>query len=67
MFLVVEDVLAISGGGSREWSLVLPGGRECADHDLPKLPQVVDGYALAQAFDRFVFMCGGCNNPNDCE
>jgi hypothetical protein len=56
---VVEDVLAIAGGDDGQWSLVMPGGRVCADHDMPALPQTVTGFALAQAYDKLVFMCGG--------
>ena len=66
-FLVVEDVLAIAGGDSLDWSVVLTGGRECADHDLPKLPNDVEAYGLAQAFDRFIFMSGGRKDRDDCK
>ncbi len=29
------------------------------DHDLPDLPATLEGFGIAQAFDRFVYVCGG--------
>ncbi len=67
--LVVHDVLAIAGGADGKWSLVMPGGRVCVDHDMPALPQIINGFALAQAYDKFIFMCGGATSAitSNCE
>ena len=37
----------------------MSGGEECLDHDMPELPVEAQGFGLAQAFDRFVYLCGG--------
>ena len=29
------------------------------DHDLPDLPENLEGFGIAQAFDRYVYICGG--------
>ncbi len=29
------------------------------DHDLPDLPANLEGFGIAQAYDRFVYVCGG--------
>ena len=71
-FLVVEDILAIAGGFGASgfqltWSIVMPGGRECTTHDLPDIPNVLEGFGLAQAYDRYIFLCGGRFGTSTCE
>jgi len=44
---------------STSWSVVFSDGSECSDHGLPDLPSEVQGFALTQAYDRFVYFCGG--------
>ena len=62
---VVRDVLAIGGGKlpdnkhSTTWSIIMSGGVECTDHGLPDIPVELDGFGLAQAHDRFIYLCGG--------
>jgi hypothetical protein len=67
--LVVEDVLAIVGGDDGKWSLVMGRGQVCTDHDMPALPEIITGFALAQAYDKFIFMCGGTTTAttSNCE
>jgi hypothetical protein len=64
---VVRDILAISGDVNtfiKTWSLIMSGGEECLDHDMPDLPIEAQGYGLAQAYDRFVYLCGGYNRQS---
>jgi hypothetical protein len=30
-----------------------------SDHDLPDIPAQLEGFGLAQGFDRFIYLCGG--------
>ena len=63
--VVVRDVLAITSGDLsdgnvvKSWSLIMSGGEECLDHDLPDNPVQLEGVGVAQAFDRFIYLCGG--------
>ena len=64
--------MAIAGGFGASgfqltWSIVMPGGRECTTHDLPDIPYVMEGYGLAQAYDRYIFFCGGRFGVSTCE
>ena len=65
LILAVRDLLAITGGPVTEddsiksWSLIMSGGSECLDHDLPEMPTKLEGAGVAQAFDRFIYLCGG--------
>ena len=52
-------MFAIVGGVSGNWSLILEGGFEMEDNDLPKLPAAVNYFGLTQAYDRLIFLCGG--------
>ena len=51
------------GGGNLEsvvdWTILTADGSECTGHDLPNFPDTVVFAGMAQAFDRFVVLCGG--------
>ena len=69
---VVQEILAIAGGFSdstalTSWSIVMAGGRECLQHDLPDFPSKQEGFGLAQAYDRYIFKCGGRTGTTDCK
>jgi hypothetical protein len=49
------------------WSIVMAGGRECLQHDLPDFPSKQEGFGLAQAYDRYIFKCGGRTGTTDCK
>ncbi len=57
----VFDMLAIVGGLNfpLDWNLIMPDGSECANHDMPKLPVAIRHFGVAQAYDRFIVLCGG--------
>jgi hypothetical protein len=62
----VFDMLAIVGGLNipLDWNLIMPDGSECANHDMPKLPVAIRHFGVAQAYDRFIVLCGGQDNTD---
>jgi len=46
-------------GSRKDWILTMPGGVACTNHDLPLMPQAVKGFAMAQAYRRYLYICGG--------
>ena len=61
---VVSDILAITGGSQDSsttltWNLIMSGGVECLGHDLPDHTVQAAGIGIAQAYDRFIYLCGG--------
>ena len=61
---VVSDILAITGGSKDSsttltWNLIMSGGVECLGHDLPDHTVQAAGIGIAQANDRFIYLCGG--------
>ena len=72
LFSVVEEVLAIAGGFGDpgfydNWTLIMPGGRECIYHDLSNIPVHFEGFGLAQAYERYIFFCGGRSGQYTCK
>ena len=66
----VFDMLAIIGGNSfsLDWNLLMPDGSECTNHDMPNLPATIRNFGAAQAYDRFIVLCGGQDASNtDCK
>jgi hypothetical protein len=51
---VVRDIMAITGGAfnsgnaAKSWNLIMSGGEECLEHDLPDNPVELDGMGVAQ-------------------
>jgi hypothetical protein len=37
-------------------------GRVCSDHDLPSLPENLEGFGIASKHGRFIYVCGGKND-----
>jgi len=62
----VFDMLAIVGGLNfpLDWNLIMPDGSECTNHDMPKLPVAIRHFGVAQAYDRFIVLCGGQDVTN---
>ena len=61
---VVSDILAITGGSQDSsttltWNLIMSGGVECLGHDLPDHTVQAAGIGITQAYDRFIYLCGG--------
>ena len=54
-------MLAIAGGSGTtvDWTVLMPNGVECKDHGLPNLPDTLVLFAIAQAYDNLILLCGG--------
>ena len=37
-------------------------GRVCSDHDLPSLPENLEGFGIASKHGRLIYVCGGQND-----
>jgi hypothetical protein len=41
-------------------------GQACADHDLPDLPEELEGFGMASRNNRYIYVCGGINRGANC-
>ena len=71
MFFIsaVFGIQAMVGGyyTQKDWILTMPGGVACTKHDMPDMPQPVRAYAAAQAYRRWIYLCGGFQFGGDKE
>jgi hypothetical protein len=51
----------------KDWILTMPGGVACTNHDMPVMPQPVRAFAVAQAYRRWIYICGGSQFGGDKE
>ena len=72
--LAVFEMMAFAGsyGSMKDWILIMPGGTQCKDHDMPDMPQALKGFGMTSNQGRFIYLCGGFqggdnNGPMTCE
>ena len=52
--------------------VVNSGGGVCKEHDLPELPEQLEGFGMTSKKDRYIFVCGGqkrcltCRQGSEC-
>ena len=75
---LVEDVMVIAGGRDdvryrllgetyhKTLDVVSSYGKVCANHDLPHLPEELEGFGMASRNNRYIYVCGGQNRGSTC-
>ena len=75
---IVEEVMVIAGGSDnvryrllgesyhKALDVVNSYGTVCGNHDLPDLPEELEGFGMASRKGRYIYVCGGQNRGTTC-